>query len=137
MVANQGVDGELYGVNGIDFWSLLLISVIEILCGLLFCFCRMIFYAHKDDTSFGSSKFARIMVVIGMFMWVLPILWVPIDVILSLHSDTARTINFYIIMSTQILQSIYLWVFCPISLAFYETESNESFCHRFCQAMRL
>ena len=98
LVANEGADGELFGVTGMDFWSLALISIIEILCGLIFAFCRMLYFAHKDDTNFGASKSARTMIVIGMFMWVLPILWIPMDVLLSLHSETARNVNFYFIM---------------------------------------
>lgn len=135
--ANQGSQGELFGVTGMDFWSLVLISAVEILCGLIFAFCRMLYFAHKDDTKFGASATARTIVVMGMFMWVIPILWMPLDVLLSLHSATARDVNLYAVVIIQSLQMVYLWVICPIILAFYETETTDTFCNRLWQALRV
>ena len=86
-------------MTGLDFWGLLLISLIEIICSLFFAFYRMLFFAHKDDTRFGVSKLARSIIVGGMFMWVIPIVWIPVDILLSLHSDLSRKINFYVIMT--------------------------------------
>ena len=90
----------------------------------------MLYFAHKDDTNFGVSKFARGVIVGGMFMWVLPILWIPVDVLLSLNSDTARSINFWLIMIQEGLQMSYIWLVCPIILAFYETEATDTKCSR-------
>ena len=63
-----------------------------------------------------------------MFMWVLPILWVPMDVTLSGHSELAKTINGWCISIFAVCQLMYVWLVAPILLAYYETDANEKTC---------
>ena len=82
-----------------NFWSLLTISFIEILCGFIFVLYRYAHYAHSGDNKFGRTKLARISVTMGMYMWVIAILWVPVDCMLSTKSSMTRSINYYTLMS--------------------------------------
>ena len=69
-------------------------------------------------------------VTLGMYMWVLAILWVPVDCLFSLKSSLTRSINYYTLMVFQTFQLIYIWFICPIFLAYYESDENESNCQR-------
>lgn len=122
---------------GLDFYFLLGIYVVEVMCGLFFSFYRMAHYAHAKDTQFGKSCFARFIIVVGIFMWIIPILWIPMDVLLSQRSDLAREVNSWVINIIQVYQLAYLWAIIPIFFAFYETEVSEAFSTRCCQAIRL
>lgn len=83
-----------------DFYSLLIIYVVEIIGAIVFAIYRMAYFSHKGDTEFGRLVLSKVYISLGMFMWVFPVVWVPMDVLLSSHSDTARTINMIIIQST-------------------------------------
>ena len=135
LVANLGEQDNW--ISGTDFWSLLAISAIEIGCGLIYAIYRMANYAHAGDNEFGRSRFARISVSMGIFMWTFPILWVPVDVLLSQHSDTARNINYWIVMCVQYYQLFYLWIMCPLILSFYESDAQDTMCRRWWYAIRL
>ena len=75
---------------GFDYWSLLAISVVECVFGLLYAIYRYANYTHPRDIEFGRGKLAKISVIIGIFLWILPTLYVPLDVLLSSHSDLSR-----------------------------------------------
>ena len=122
---------------GLDFWFLLGIYIVEMLCGAIFAVYRMATYAHSKDTPFGQSCCARASITIGIFAWVLPILWVPMDVLLSQRNDLARDINDWALNGIQMYQLFYLWLMAPIMLAFYETEAAESFCQRTWHAIKI
>ena len=79
--------------KGIDFYALVGIYCIEILCGLAFSIYRMANKAHAGDNDFGRATWVRAIVVFGIFIWVLPVIWVPIDILLSEHSSIARSWN--------------------------------------------
>ena len=129
---------ENHGASiGLDFYFLLGFYIVELICGMIFAFYRMAHYAHAKDTQFGKSCFARLIIVVGIYMWIVPILWVPMDVLLSQRGEYAREVNLWVINIIQIYQLLYLWLIIPIFLAFYETEISDSFCSRICQAIRL
>ena len=117
-------------MKGSDFYALLVIYVIEIFCGTIYSFYRMVNFAHSGDTVFAKSRCARITIWLGMFMWVLPIIWVPLDVLLSSHSELSRLINDWCLILSNSCQLIYIWFLAPILLAFYETEQKDSTCKR-------
>ena len=97
---------------------------------MIFVLYRYLHYAHAGDNIFGQTKIARICVTLGMYMWVLAILWVPVDCLFSLKSSLTRSINYYTLMVFQTFQLIYIWFICPIFLAYYESDENESNCQR-------
>ena len=82
-----------------NFYSLLGISFIEILCGFIFVLYRYAHHSHAGDNKFGRTKIARISVTLGMYMWVIAILWVPVDCILSTKGSLTRSINYYALKS--------------------------------------
>ena len=69
---------------------------VEVICALIYAFYRMIYFAHSKDTEFAKSKLAKFFVFAGMFLWAVPIVWIPMDVILSNHSEFSRTANKWI-----------------------------------------
>ena len=71
---------------GIDYWSLLGIYLVEISCVVVFSIYRMANFIHSKDTKFGQSRKAKCFVSMGIFMWVFPIIWVPMDVLLVKHN---------------------------------------------------
>mmetsp|Transcript_21313 Transcript_21313/g.26219 ORF Transcript_21313/g.26219 Transcript_21313/m.26219 type:complete len:98 (+) Transcript_21313:202-495(+) len=97
----------------------------------------MVNHAHAGDNTFGRSCKARTSVVVGIFMWVFPILWVPIDVLLNNHSSMSKTINDWTMTGIGFCQLTYLWLVAPIFLAFYETEAKDSMCSRILTALRI
>lgn len=88
------------GTQGIDFWSLLIIYLVEIIGAILFAIYRMANFTHAGDTDFGRSILAKTILSSGIFMWIFPVIWVPMDVLLSGHSDLAKTINLYVLTGT-------------------------------------
>ena len=58
-------------IHGMDFYVLLTVYIVAMICGIFFSFFRMKTHAHAGDTVFGKSRFARTMVVIGVFLWVI------------------------------------------------------------------
>ena len=46
-------------------------------------------YAHAKDTTFGRSKVARIFIIIGETIYLVAIVYVPVDVELKTRGDTA------------------------------------------------
>ena len=114
--------------DNMNFWSLLAISFIEILCGFIFVLYRYAHYSHAGDNKFGRTKIARVSVTLGMFMWVIAILWVPVDCLLSAKGTLTRSINYYALKSFETFQLFYIWFICPIFLAYYESDENEPIC---------
>ena len=74
------------------------IYLVEILCAIIFSIYRMAYFSHSKDTEFGKSKKAKIIVSTGTFIWALPIVWVPVDILLNNHSDISASFNYYTIM---------------------------------------
>ena len=112
------------------------IYVVEIICAVIFSIYRMAYFSHSKDTEFGKSKKAKIIVSTGMFVWALPIVWVPVDILLNNHSGISATFNYYIVMVIEAYQLLFIWFFAPIMFAYYETDV-ESTCKRIFQALRL
>ena len=115
--------------SGINYWSLMAIYVVEIICAVIFSIYRMAYFSHSKDTEFGKSKKAKIIVSTGMFVWALPIVWVPMDILLNNHSGISATFNYYITMVIEAYQLLFIWFFAPIMFAYYETDV-ESTCKR-------
>ena len=125
----EGGESNDKSVNdAMNFWSLLGISFIEILCGFIFVLYRYAHHSHAGDNNFGRTKIARVIVTLGMYMWVIAILWVPVDCLFSLKSSLTRSLNWYSLMCFQTFQLLYIWFICPIFLAYYESDENEPIC---------
>jgi len=97
----------------------------------------MAYFSHSKDTEFGKSKKAKIIVSTGTFIWALPIVWVPVDILLNNHSEISASFNYYTIMVIEAYQLLFIWFFAPIMFAYYETDVVESTFKRICQALRL
>ena len=85
----MGADGEglneIQGMTGLNFYALLAISMIEAIGAIFFALYRYTKYSHAGDTSFATSKSIKTLIMVGMYMWVITILWVPVDILLSQH----------------------------------------------------
>lgn len=66
---NEGLDSS-EGVSGLNFWALIGIYSVEIVCALLFAIYRYANFSHARDTYFAKRKCTRTIIILGMFLWV-------------------------------------------------------------------
>ena len=122
---------------GIDFFAIVMISIIIFICIVVYALYHVANYAHSRDTTFGQSTVARITVIIGVIFSFVSCTYVPIDVELKTRGDSASTVSRWFWIAIVFSQLFYIWAVCPMLFAFYETDEKDSFCKRLKEAFRL
>ena len=93
--------------------------------------------AHAKDTLIGKSRGARIFVIFGEIIYLLLIIYAPVDVELKTRGVTAQNVTSYVWDILYGIQMILIWSLYPILFSFYDTDENRSFCKRILDAIRL
>ena len=121
----------------INFFSVVVIQFILLVCVFVYAFYHVLNYAHTNDTKFGASLFARIFVISGEIIYLFVICYVPVDVELSTRGENAFNVSEWIWLIFGFIQMFYIWVFSPILFAFYDTDERKSYCKRLWDAIRI
>lgn len=99
-------------------------------------------YAHPNDTSFGSHKLTRFVCWIGFTIVYIPILLVHLDFdYYKNHPDYKNPFNStqifeYIWIGAIMLQSIFVWIICPLAIVFYSANERLSFHQRLIRSIK-
>jgi hypothetical protein len=97
--------------------SLMALDVLAMMIYLIYFIAE---YAHPQDSSFGGSTFARIIIYIGYFLGYLFILMVQFDIFATEHNGNIIFV-YYIVQWAQL---IFVFICGPSFLVYYE--SNEA-----------
>ena len=92
----------------------------DVLALMIYLIYFLAHYAHPQDSAFGGSTFAKIMIYIGYFLGYLFLLTIQFDIYLTQKGFNIKPF-YYIIQWSQL---IYVFILGPSLLVFYE--SNES-----------
>ena len=114
----------------------MLLQLVLLFCIVIYALYHVANYAHSKDTKFGKSAAARIFIITGEILYLLPICYVPIDVELKTRGEGAFDVSLWIWTVLTASQMTYIWLVCPILFAFYETDDNNSCCRRLWDAFR-
>jgi len=120
-----------------DFFVILLLQLVMLLCIIIYALYRVANYAHSRDSKFGRSTPARIFVISGEILYLLAICYVPVDVELKTRGQSAMDVSDWVWTVIIFIQMIYIWLVCPLLFAFYETDDKNSCCKRLWDAFRL
>lgn len=114
-------------------WVLLIGCIIIAFLMLFVNFYVLVVYSHPDDKGFGTSLFAKFLVIVGLFLCWAQILVLPVDVA-NTRTDGGFDMDLFwkIIYCTVFVFIVFL---IPFSMFFYETDDEKSFCSRVITAL--
>ena len=106
-----------------------------IICIIAYAIYHIANNAHARDKYFGRSRFARVIVFIGVinFLFMLPV--VSIDVELENRQESSWFPFFYSCIIAW--QLTFIWIVCPLIFAFYNTDDTDTYRRRLWDAFRL
>ena len=122
---------------GFDFWSSMGFVGVQYVFMLIYFAYKITSLAHPRDTTFGGSLFARVTIYIGMVLSLIGIIYVQVDLTMTKSTYNTQYLNTRIWEWLVMLQLIYVWIVCPLTMVFYQSNESEGLVKRLFLAIKV
>ena len=136
----QGEDeptSDDYQLTGFDFWSSILYASIQFAFVCIYFLYKQASLSHPQDTDFGNSWFAKIIVYLGMVLSMAGIIYVQADLVLTKNTQNSKDFNEKMWQGIILLQLIYVWIICPLTFVYYGSNEDVNLSKRLVGAVKV